>query len=150
MKQCIVGLIINNIAIIKVGRTKSLYNVIRAVLGKRFCNLRIRPIVSFILHSTVSRCFSKDNRVSRMIPRCFWDVVCIIIIKCQWGMRYCSRFPTENKVLCLFLRIWVETHFLLKRPSIYLCQVAIQFKSRGIAIMYHRKQGRIISKKLSI
>ena len=79
MKRCIVGLIINNIAVIKVGTNKSFYNVIRAVLGKRFCNLRIRPIVLFILHSTASRCFSKDNRVSRMIPRYFWDVVCIAL-----------------------------------------------------------------------
>ena len=50
-------------------------------------------------------------------------------------MRYSFRFPTENNFLCLFFRIWVETHFPLKRPSIYLCQVAIQFKSRGIVIM---------------
>ena len=34
----------------------------------------------FILHSTVSRCFSKDNQVSRMIPRCFRDVVCITLL----------------------------------------------------------------------
>ena len=54
--------------------------MIRTFLGKRFCNLRIRPIASFILHSTVSRCFSKDNRVSRMIPRCFGDVVCITLL----------------------------------------------------------------------
>ena len=62
-------------------------------------------------------------------------------------MRYCFRFPTENDFLCLFFRIWVETHFPLKHPSIYLCQVAIQFKSTGIAVMDHRKQGRIVSKK---
>ena len=43
-------------------------------------NLRIRPIVLFISHSTVSRCISKDQRVSRMIPRCFWDVVCITLL----------------------------------------------------------------------
>ena len=54
--------------------------MIRAVLGKRFCNLRIRPIALFILHNTVTRCFSKDNRVSRMIPRCFWDVACITLL----------------------------------------------------------------------
>ena len=80
MKRCIVDLIVNDIAIIKVGLTKASYNVIRAVLGKRFCNLRIRPIVLFILHSTISICFSKGNRVSRMIPRCFWDVVCITLL----------------------------------------------------------------------
>ena len=65
-------------------------------------------------------------------------------------MRYYFRFPTENNFLCFFLRIWVETQFPLKRPSIYLSQVAIQFKSRGIAIMDRRKQGRIVSKKFSI
>ena len=52
----------------------------RAVLGKRFYNLRIRLTVLFILHSTVSRCFSKDNRAPRMIPRCFFDVVCITLL----------------------------------------------------------------------
>ena len=30
----------------------------------------------FILNSTVSR----DSRVSRMIPRCFWDVVCMTLL----------------------------------------------------------------------
>ena len=81
MKRCIVGLIINNIAIIKVERrTKTLYNVIKTFLGMRFCNLRIRAIVLFILHSTVFRYFSKDNQVSRMIPRCFWYVVCITLL----------------------------------------------------------------------
>ena len=80
MKRCIVGLIINNIAIIKVGTNKSLYIVISVVLGKKFCNLRIRPIVLFILHSTVCWFFSKDNRLSRMIPRCFCDVVCITLL----------------------------------------------------------------------
>ena len=54
--------------------------MIRAVLHKRFCNLRISPIVLFILHSTVSRFLSKGNQVSRMIPRCFWDVVCITLL----------------------------------------------------------------------
>ena len=54
--------------------------MIRAVLGERFCNLRIRPIVMFILHSTFSRCFSKDKRVTRMIPRKFWDVVGITLL----------------------------------------------------------------------
>ena len=34
----------------------------------------------FIFHSTVSRCFLKDNRVSRMIPRWFWNVVSIILL----------------------------------------------------------------------
>ena len=64
-------------------RTKALYNVIRADLGKRFCNLRIRPIVLLILHN-LSRCFSKDNQVSRNITRCFWDVACIalLLFKC--------------------------------------------------------------------
>ena len=74
------SLIINNIVIIKVGRTKALCNVIRAVRGKRFCNLQIRLIVWFVLHSTGSRSFSKDNRVSRIIPRCFWLVVCITLL----------------------------------------------------------------------
>ena len=59
--------------------------MIRAVLRKRLSNLRIIPIILFILHSTVSRCFSKDSLVSTMIPRCFWDVVCTTLlsaIKC--------------------------------------------------------------------
>ena len=62
------------------GVTKALYNVIRADLGKRLCNLRIRPIVLFVLCSTASRCVSKDNQVSIIIPRCFWDITCIINI----------------------------------------------------------------------
>ena len=40
----------------------------------------MRSIVLFILHSTVSRCFSKDNLVSRMIPRCLWDGACITLL----------------------------------------------------------------------
>ena len=50
-------------------------------------------------------------------------------------MQYCFRFPTKNFFLCLFFWIWVETHFALKRLSNYLYQVAMQFKSRDIAIM---------------
>ena len=80
MKRCIVGLIIKNIAIIKVATNKTLYNVIRAVLDKRFCNLRRKPIVLFILHCTVSRCLSKYNILSRMISRCSWDVTCITLL----------------------------------------------------------------------
>ena len=80
MKRCLVDLIINNIAIIKVATNKSFMQYDQSFLCKRFCNLWIRLIVLFILHSTVSRCFSKNNRVSRMIPRCFWDVVCITLL----------------------------------------------------------------------
>ena len=40
----------------------------------------MRPIVLFILHSTVSRCFSKENRASRVIPRCLWDAACIALL----------------------------------------------------------------------
>ena len=53
--------------------------MIKAALDKRFFNLRIRPIVLFILHGTVSKYFSKDNLVSRMIQRCLWDVACITL-----------------------------------------------------------------------
>ena len=35
-------------------------------------------------------------------------------------MQYCFRFQTENDFLCLFFRIWVETHFPLKRLSIFI------------------------------
>ena len=51
-------------------------------------------------------------------------------------MRYYFRFPTENDFLWLFFRTWVETHFPLKRPSIYLCQVTIQFKSREVLLSW--------------
>ena len=123
-------------------RTKALYNVIIAVLGKRFCNLRIRPIVLFILHSTVSRCFSKDKRVSRMMPRSFWDVVCItlLLLNTSEGCVIASDFRLKMNSCACFFMIWVETHFPLKCPSIYLCQVAIQYKSRGTTIMNHRKK----------
>ena len=64
-------------------------------------------------------------------------------------MQCCFRFPTEADFLCLLFRIWVKTHFPLKRPSIYLCQVTIQFKSRGIAIMDHRKKDVSLVNSLS-
>ena len=62
------------------GKNNALYNTISEVLGKRFCNLRVRLIVLFILHSSVSRCFSNDNRVSRIITRCFWDIACVTLL----------------------------------------------------------------------
>ena len=80
MERFTAGLIIKNITIIKVGTDKSFIQSDRADLGKKFCKLRMRPILLFILHSTVSRCFSKDNRVSRMIPRCLWDAACITLL----------------------------------------------------------------------
>ena len=79
MKRCIVGLIINNIALIKVGTNKSFIQCDQSCSGKEILQLTDKTVL-FILHSTVSRCFSKDNRVSRLIPRCFWDVVCITLI----------------------------------------------------------------------
>ena len=94
IKRCIVGFII------KWERTKALYNVIKANLGKRFCNIRVSPIVSFILHSNVFTCFSKGNRVSRIIPRFVWVVACITLS--LLNIRYYFRFPTENDLLCLF------------------------------------------------
>ena len=51
-------------------------------------------------------------------------------------MQYCFRFPTKNDFLGLFFWIWVETHFPLKHPFIYLCQVAIQFKSREVLLSW--------------
>ena len=41
---------------------------------------KLYTIVLFILHSTVSRCFSKDNLVLRVIPGCLWDVACITLL----------------------------------------------------------------------
>ena len=137
MKRCIVGLTIKNITIIQVGTTKSFINVIKAGLGKRFCNLRIRPIILFILHSTVSKGFSKDNRVSKIVPRCIWDVACVTLLLLLLllllinasDMRYCFRFPTKNDFLCLLFWMWVKTHFLMKGLSIYPCQVVISSKA---------------------
>ena len=80
-----------------------------------------------------------------MLPKSFWAVVCItlLLLNTIGGCDIALDFRLK-------ITIWVETHFPLKHPSIYLCQVAVQFKSRGIAIMDHRKQGRIVSKKFSI
>ena len=87
-----------------------------------------------------------------MIPRCFWDVVCtaLLLLNVSVGCDIALDFRLKITSYACFFRIWVETHFLLKRSSIYLRQVASQFKSRGIVIMDHRKQGRIVSKKFSI
>ena len=54
--------------------------MITADQGKRFCNVRIRPIILFTLYSTASRCLSKDNQASRIILGCFWDVACIALL----------------------------------------------------------------------
>ena len=78
-------------------------------------NLQIRHIVLLILHRTVSRCLSKSNRVSRMIPRCFWNVACItlllntsgacdIVLDFQLKMTSCALF------VC-FVLIRVKTRF---------------------------------------
>ena len=101
----------------------------------------MRPIVLFILHSTVSRCFSKDNRVSRMIPRCLWDAACItlLLLNTNGGCDVALDFRLKITSCACFFWIWVKTHFPLKDPSINLCQVVIQFNSRGIAVMDHRK-----------
>ena len=104
--------------------------MIRADLGKRLWNLRIILIVLFILHSTVSRYFEKDNRVLRVIPRCLRDVACITLSNISnisntsniysGGMQYYFRFSTKSDFLyLLFLKIWVKPHFPLKRPSLF-------------------------------
>ena len=61
-------------------------------------------------------------------------------------MRYCFRFSTKNDFLYLVFQIRVKTHFTPNGLSIYLCQDVTQFKSRGIAIMDHRKQGPVVRK----
>ena len=82
-------------------------------------DLRIRPIVLFILHSTVSRCFSKDYRVSRIISGgCFWNVPCItiLLLNTKRWMRHCFKHPTENgyrngeSVIDLACRLKNEMH----------------------------------------
>ena len=62
------------------GRIKVLYKVIIPNLGKRFCNLQIRSIVLFVLHSSVTRHFSKNNGVSRIIPIGFWGLACFTLL----------------------------------------------------------------------
>ena len=52
--------------------------------------------------------FSKDHRVSRMIPRCFWDVVCITLlllntsgecdIALDFQVRWCSRWYLSSTI----------------------------------------------------
>ena len=93
-----------------------------------------------------------------MIPRCFWDVVCttllsaikcylvLLLLSASGGCDIALDFRLKMASSACFFWIWVEDHFPLEHLSIYLFQVAIQFKSRGIAIMDYRKQGRIINK----
>ena len=124
--------------------------MIRDDLGKRFCKLWIRPIVLFILHSSVSRCFSKvkDKRVSRMIPRCFWNVACITLslFKTSGECNIALNFRLKMTSCACFFWIWVKIYFPLKGPSIYHCQIVIYFKSRGIVIMDQRKEAHVVSK----
>ena len=86
--------------------TKALYNVIRADLGMGFCNLQTRPIVLFILHRTISRYFSKDKRVSRLIPIRFWDVACItiILLKTSGGCNIALDFRLKMTSCACFFR----------------------------------------------
>ena len=107
---------------------KTLYNVIKAVLGKRFYNLRIRPIV-FFLHSTVSRCFSKDSLVSTMISRCLWDVACITLslLNTSWGCNIALDFRLKMTSCACFLDLGsnsfsTETLNYLSLPSHYSVQ----------------------------
>ena len=86
-----------------------------------------------------------------MIPRCFWGVACIILLLlntsggCDIALAFQQKMASCACVF-VFFWIWVKTHSPLKGPTIYLCQFAIQLKSRGIAAMDHRKQGLVISK----
>ena len=91
--------------------------------------------------------FFQDNRLSRIIPRRTWDVACIaLLLSTSGGCNNCFRFPTINDFICVLFWIWVKTHFPLKGSCIYLCQVVIQFKSRDITIMDHKKQSCATSK----
>ena len=60
--------------------------------------------VLFILHSTVSRCFSKDNGASVVIPRCFWDVACIalLLLNTSGGCDAALNFRKCDAVLDFF------------------------------------------------
>ena len=144
------------------GQRKAFYNVTRAVLGKR-CSW-IRPRVLF-LHSTVSGCFSKDNRASRMRPGCYFYIVLFLD-----GFQKTIRFQEWDKdvfgdVACITLLINtsggcnIALDFQLKMTScasffgsglklIFHWQAHLfifsksQFSSSTV-IMDHRKQGRI-------
>ena len=111
--------------------------------------------------TTVKKRFLRA-RVSRFISRLsinawksswlwlgdLYRVICItvLLLNTTGGCEIALDFRLKMISCACFFMICVETHFPLKRPSIYLCQVAIQFKSRGSAIMDDRKQGRIVSK----
>ena len=86
-----------------------------------------------------------------MVPRYFWDAVCIalLLINTSGECGFALDFRLKMTSCACFFRIWVETHFPLKRPSIYLCQVAIQFKSRGIVIMITENKDALSANSLA-
>ena len=97
-------------------------------LGKRYCNLRLWSIVLFILNSTVSRCFSKDNRLSRTIPKCFWYVACITLSLLSTSVGCDIALDFRLKMTSCGL-IWFKTHFPLKSPSAYWLYFIIASRS---------------------
>ena len=115
-----------------------------------FKNL-IPPTSEYDFTQCYFQMFFHDNRLFRIIPRRTWDVACIaLLLSTSGGCNNCFRFPTINDFICVLFWIWVKTHFPLKGSSIYLCQVVIQFKSRDITIMDHKKQSCATSKQFSI
>ena len=85
---------------------------------------------------------AKDNRVSRMIPKCLRNVACITLL----SLNTSGGFRPKNVFLCLVFLMWIKTYFPLKGLSIYPCYFVIQFKSRSIAIMDYKRQGLVLSK----
>ena len=59
----------------RIGQTKALYSVIWPDLV-RFCSI----LLFFFCIVFFLDVFQKDNRLSRIIPRCFWAVACITLL----------------------------------------------------------------------
>ena len=78
MMQCIVGLIIKSITVIKVETNKSFLQCDQS--WSRLEILQLTDKTYSLFYIVLFLAVFKDNRVSRIIPRCFWDVACTILL----------------------------------------------------------------------
>ena len=69
MERSIISLVVNNVTIIKVWSDKGFIYLSNDFLGKKFWNLRSKPMVLFIWLTIVLRCSSKFSLKSKYIPK---------------------------------------------------------------------------------
>ena len=85
MKNCIISLVVNNFAVVKMRPDKALYMVSSADLGRMLWSLCRSPIALLILFNIILKCSLNDRQLSRM-SNCFCELASYTMSEADLGL----------------------------------------------------------------